>query len=857
MSLPQIAGHELQDLIGGGGCGAVYRAVDSSGLACAVKVFSSMAINRRALAATMRHLHHMPPHCGVLPVLAYSFDQSPYFAVMPLVGMMTKDAQGRRVWQTPTLESMCGKLPAEQAWRYIYEVADALAWLHKHGQVHSNLRPVNVLVEDDPESATRLTDVSQGWVDGVHHFELTDHWVHLCPDHIEDPDGIVTNGMSWDVYSFGVLAFRVLTGSLPRGNIAWNEQQAAVRAKASAGLAASIDGGQVLAAVRAQPEISWPAEHGSSWEERRHSIIDRCLDLDSARRWKDMREVIREFEVLESDYLLEDARGRIELEKQKQARRVRSLQRISGALLTALSAATILFAITFFRAQKAEQAIEANTADYRVHIDERDNQIAALTAERDQALADRTRSDQNLRHSQRAVDQFLTQLLQTPTGNAMEVEFSRDQLEEALAFVQSTLPALENSLQLGPERVRAYGNIGRLHLRLHQTDKAAENLQKARQESARLLEKNPGDAEIAVHHQWLGRSALLLADIRKQEGNNDESLALLKEATTHLQAGLEAEGQSRLSRLECAVAWLEYGIRCRATGHVAEAAAALTHVPTVLDAARIGSELLAEEKFTVARSKFIRGLCERDEGKIQESVSTLIESVQEMGQLVMGSSPRNQDQALELAEAYTELAEIVGKHFSSEDAKEAHNQAVPVLLELNRLHPDWAEVKYLLARNYGAVSSLERDAGKTSEALKKKQDAIELLNEVLADNKGNARYAFQLAKLKGEYAEMIADLGRSKDAIPIVRQAVESLESLLGQGSPPQMTPERRSWEVQLAQLYGVLGHTSESANQRELARTSFKTAAAQWEKLAALDAASEEIQQGLNWTKNRLQKLK
>ena len=44
MSLPEIAGHELQDLIGSGGCGAVYRAVTADGRACAVKVFSSMSI---------------------------------------------------------------------------------------------------------------------------------------------------------------------------------------------------------------------------------------------------------------------------------------------------------------------------------------------------------------------------------------------------------------------------------------------------------------------------------------------------------------------------------------------------------------------------------------------------------------------------------------------------------------------------------------------------------------------------------------------------------------------------------------------------------------------------------------------
>jgi serine/threonine protein kinase len=169
MSLPEIAGHELQDLVGSGRCGAVYRAAAGNGKACAVKVFSSMAINRKALSTAIRALQQMPHHRGVLPIDSFSFEKSPYFCVMPLVGVMTKDSAGRRQWQTPTIESLCAGLAPDQAWRHIYEIADALAWLHKHGLPHGNLRPCNVLLEDDAESSIRLADVAQGWVGGIHH----------------------------------------------------------------------------------------------------------------------------------------------------------------------------------------------------------------------------------------------------------------------------------------------------------------------------------------------------------------------------------------------------------------------------------------------------------------------------------------------------------------------------------------------------------------------------------------------------------------------------------------------------------------------------------------------------------------
>ncbi len=858
MSLPEIAGHELQDLIGSGSCGAVYRAVGSGGRVCAVKVFSSMSINRRSLAATMRHVQHMPPHQGVQPVQSYSFDQSPYFSVTPLVGMMTKDEQGRKAWQTPTLESVCGRVPADKAWGYIYEIADALAWMHKHGIAHGNLRPVNVLIEDDPNSSTRITDAGQGWVGGIHHFDLGDHWMHLCPDHIEDPDSVNTGqGESWDVYSFGVLAYRLLTGKLPRGEQAWLEQQRIAAKRAASGLSHEINGTLLLAAIRGAPQVSWPAPTSSKWEQRRREIVQRALELDPAVRWKDMREVVREFEVMEADYLLEDSQGRIEMEKKRQIKKVRKLQVATGGLLIGLGVVAVLAAVTFIGWRKAEGVIATAGAHQQAEIEERDHKIAALTGEFNQAIEAKVQTDENLQHSQRAVDQFLTQLLETPTGNQMEVEFSRKKLEEALAFVQQGLPGLEKSPHLGPERVRAYGNIGRIYMHMHQGQRAAGYLENARSQAAALIEQNPASPHLPLYHQWLGQYALLLSDVRSSEGKWPEAIALLKEATTHLQSSLAADSKSRLARFECARAWLEYGVGSRLNGDIAEAVSALGKMAAVLESKELGAELLNEEKFLLARGKFQRALAERDSGKFEESVATLIEAAQEMGQLVMGSSPRNQDQALALAQTYTELADVIGAHFGTADAKEAHNQAVPILLELNRLHPEWGEPKYLLARNFGTIASLDRDAGNSSDASKKKQDAIELMNEVIADNKDNTRYAFLLSKLRGEYAELISDLGKSKEALPIAKLAVTSLEKLLEPATAPKLTPERKVWEMQLAQLYGVLGHAAEGVGQKDLARTSFTTAATQWGKLAAANAGDEEIQQGLNWTKNRLAKLK
>lgn len=857
MSLPDIAGHELQELIGSGGCGAVYRA-SAGGKACAVKVFSSMAINRKALATALQALQQMPHHQGILPVEEFNFDRSPYYVAMPLVGVMVKDNQGKRLWQTPTLEAVCNQPNPEQAWSYIYQLSDSLAWLHRHGIPHGNLRPCNVLLEDDAEASIRLTDIAQGWVGGIHHLELTDHFIHLCPEQAENPEGVFAGyGASWDVYSFGVLAYRLLTGKLPRGAAAWSEQVALVQKKSASGLAYGIDSMALVNAVRAQPKISWPDAPQSKWDERRRNIIERALDLNSSARWADMREVVREFEVLESDYLLEESREQTDQERKKQALKVRMLQVVGLSLLTGLVMVSIFAFVTLRGKQKAEVVIQENEAVLKDAIDTREKEKAVLTTQRDTAIAQKKTADSNLQHSQTAVDQFLTQLLQTPTSNELDTEFSKGQLRDALAFCMAELPTLETDPSLGVERLRAYGNIGQIYLRMRNHDEAQVYLEKARDQAALLLKDGKGKPQLPLYHQWFGRYSLLLSDLANRKGAKAASLALLSDATTSLTEGLAADPKNRLARNECARAWMEYGLRTLHNGDLTEAEKALAHVPEVLDPKLIGAEIIPDEQFLLARSKFAKGLTQRDAGRVQDALTTLIDAVTEMGKLVMGSSPRNQEQALMLADAYTELAELIAKNIGAKEALEAHMQAVPILLELNRLLPEWAAVKFLLAKNYGDIALLERDAGNNTEAVKKKQDAIEILNEIIADEPDNLRFGVLMAKLRGEYAELMSDLGKPSAALPIVQQAVTSLEELLSKDPEAVLNPERKNQEIQLAQMYGILGHTSETLKKKDEAKNAFSFAVKRWEKLAALVPGDEVIQQGLVWSKERLAKLK
>ncbi len=868
MSLPEIAGHDLQELIGSGCCGAVYRARSADGSACAVKVFSSMAINRKVLGAVSRTLAAMPPHPGIVRPLAYGFERSPYFWSQPLYGRQGKDSHGRPHWQTDTLEDWCQQgVPLQRAWEWIYELTQALAWLHQHGIPHGNLRPCNILVDAAAAPALRLTDMAQGWVGGIHHLDLGDHFVYLCPEQAEHPEGVFSGrGPGWDVYSFGVIAYRLLNGRLPRADAAWDQQLEFARRQVTAGLAYHIDSQSLLSAVRAETVLNWPQPAADKWDERRRAVIERALSLESARRWTDMREVAREFERIEADILLEESRAQTGRERQLQAGRVRRLSRVTAGLTAVLTVATGYAAYTAWRLWEAERVIAASGAAHAdalrgqeqkatAEIRQREERLTALTMERDAARAARQQTEKNLRHAQAAVDQFLTQLLQTPAGNEAEMAFSEAQLQDALVFCQKALAELEKEPKAGAERARMLGNLGRIHLRLRQDAEAETALEKARQEGARLVAE--GAENKALHQQWLGRYGLLLAEIHQRRGASASANRLLEESAPRLQEGLAADPENELARLECARAWLDLGGRGLERGDTVAARAALSKVGEVFAADK---EAGTEAAFLQARGLFLLGQVTREEGRVEEALNQMIDAVRAMGELVMESTPRNQEQAVALAEAYTVLAELVGQHFNGSDALAAHQQAVPILLELNRLLPEWAEVKYLLARNNGAIAQLERDLGQSAEATRKKQDAIELINEVLADAPEHPRYLFLQARLRGEYAGFLADSGKSNEAVAMAKLAVATLEALLTRHPAPSgqpLPPDRRDWEVQLAQVCGIMGHASQKAGMKEAARSAFTKAAEHWRHLVEAGRQDEVIKQGLAWTEDRLQKLK
>src|SRR5262249_3668714 len=119
--------------------------------------------------------------------------------------------------------SRTGALPMDEAIRLIHELADALAHAHSHGVVHRDLKPENVLLSGrhaviaDFGIAKALEATHDANNTGA---RLTGTGVSLGTPAYMAPEQVVGAGGTdsrADLYSLGVVAYELLTGTHPFG----------------------------------------------------------------------------------------------------------------------------------------------------------------------------------------------------------------------------------------------------------------------------------------------------------------------------------------------------------------------------------------------------------------------------------------------------------------------------------------------------------------------------------------------------------------------------------------------------------------------------------------------------------------
>jgi streptogramin lyase len=207
----EIAGYTLESLVGRGGMGEVFRAVDGHlARAVALKVLAPRLVDDEASRDRILRESQLAAsldHPNVIPVYAAGEADGHVYIAMRLV----EGSDLRSVLRRD------GRLEPARAIALVTQVASALDAAHARGLVHRDVKPSNVLIDSQQErehcyladfgitttaSDLQPVDVSQ---------RLLGTLAYVAPEQVRG-DPVDARA---DVYSLGCLLFECLTGEVP------------------------------------------------------------------------------------------------------------------------------------------------------------------------------------------------------------------------------------------------------------------------------------------------------------------------------------------------------------------------------------------------------------------------------------------------------------------------------------------------------------------------------------------------------------------------------------------------------------------------------------------------------------------
>jgi serine/threonine protein kinase len=208
----ELMGYRIEELIGSGAMGTVYRATQLSlGRPVAVKVLPPNVsddpqfvhrFHREAeILAALSHPH-------VVQVIDRGESLGRYFIVMEYVDGESLRSLLKR-----------GPVPPRDACRISSQLLDALDYAHKKGVVHRDIKPENILLSSEGNvkvadfGVSRFLDADAGTRLTRTHFVLGTY-EYMAP---EQRESVQEADNRSDIYATAVVLYEMLTGELPIG----------------------------------------------------------------------------------------------------------------------------------------------------------------------------------------------------------------------------------------------------------------------------------------------------------------------------------------------------------------------------------------------------------------------------------------------------------------------------------------------------------------------------------------------------------------------------------------------------------------------------------------------------------------
>lgn len=848
MKLPEVNGLKVIGLIGAGESGKVYLARDQEGKKFAIKVLEGMAIHRALLAKALGRLQQGEWPEGVLRLETIDLDARPAFWVMPYLaddgGELIEG--GRRLW---SLQHRYGSCPKNETWNLIKEIANALAAMHGKRVAHGNLKPGNVFF--DESGKVQLVDWVLGNIPGVNHFGFTDALLYQAPEQLLDPEGYYDEAAyRWDVFAFGVLSYRLLTGRFPRCEEIFSNVAPAVGEDCKLGVQADVSG--IAESLADEPEIKWPEEASGELEERYRAWITQCLRLEATDRPLSMIEVAKGFSEVDAKFAEEEMRESLMDQRRRAMRSERRICFFAGMVAVASLVIVGFWQMTLGRLNSEQAGRLADKlqmqADIKVAEDER------LLAEEKRELALK---------AQREVEGEMQRQAESGMARLKAMSEIGDRLFEwGMEKGHRTLPALDDREvrlaqleQFYKEFLENYaGNeelvdeLAKARLQLAEISLAAGDASKAEERLETAIKGWQGREVDAAMRLRLSRDTLLLA-LLKQRAGREGLEGDFQRARKALQAVPESE--VNLDRLRQWMAildfheakWLaDHGEQGKALEQLLRATRALNELAEARpDSAVLRSELAS---CYLSSATILEGL-----GKLGDAREVRLLAATELEKLLK-NDPDNAELMLDLAGCYGAMAEASLLSGDGATANKLSADALSLLDGVLKQYPESREANTRKGAQLGIQAGLLRDQGKSEQAMEAFEEGISLLER----QPKHPMRDYRLALLQWQKGRMLGFSGKKKDELELLDQANDVLMDLQLQAD--EEGPRSEVLQRSRAYLLGDLAHALEMAEQDKRAENVYREVMGVWEALLKLRPKSEEYRAALEWSRERVDDL-
>jgi len=266
----ELPGYEPRSFLGAGAYGEVWVAIDrNTGRKVAIKFYTQKSgVDWSQLSREVEKLVFLSADRYVVQLLDVGWDSDPPYYVMEYV-------DGGSLQQLLEEE---GPLPVGEAVEMFREIAHGLVHAHGKGVLHCDLKPANILLDQDRKP--RLADFGQSRLS----HEQTPALGTLFFMAPEQADLRAVPDARWDVYALGSLMYCMLTGKSPHR---------------TASVLSEIDSSQNLVGRlenyrNAIKKLPRPTDHRqlAGVDRELAEIIDRCIAVDPAQRFPNVQSVV-------------------------------------------------------------------------------------------------------------------------------------------------------------------------------------------------------------------------------------------------------------------------------------------------------------------------------------------------------------------------------------------------------------------------------------------------------------------------------------------------------------------------------------------------------------------------------------